>query len=329
MKIFERETVRIGNLGVIVSFCSLLAACVAVYFVYQQFKEMSAQTKLLSQSSEQTAKDSAATEASTTKQLAIAQRSLDAIQGQLKEARRSADYARQSITNAQKALDASIAMSEKQDALMTEQVEAVQNQTELAERPWIAISDPKVDQPWQISNSGEMSGSIQLTIRNIGKTPAKGTIVHLEFAGFLFNGEFEPKLIRKLCTTRWPDVGDYEWGQILFPTEPLAPGVNWGIAGKATQPSPADPNEHIFPESIVGCVQYKSLDARKSYYTGFVYHLTFWSNPTGVIQGVNFDPKDGNAINVPTGFINQGNQIQIPKESVQLSPAFVFGAVAK
>jgi len=329
MKIFERKSIRIGNLGVIVSFCSLLAACIAAYVVFQQFKEMSAQTELLNRAARQARIDSAATDIATGKQLKIAQQSLDAIQGQLKEARRNADYARQSITNAQKALDASIVMSEKQDALITKQIEAVQNQTELAERPWIEVSDPNEvgDQSFVVNKNGDVSASIQLTIKNIGMTAARGTIVTIQFLG---RGDSlqASRIIQKLCNQSWPPSESYEFGALLFPNDVLHPGGYYPVGPKGMNSTPNDPNVFLLPERIVGCVQYKSSDTTKLYYTGFSYSVYLMSS-NGPIISVRFDPVTGRAMTFPESDISGSDEIKIPAASVRFYSDDFNGGIVK
>jgi hypothetical protein len=70
---FERQTVRLGFWGVMASFLSLGAASVAAYVVFQQFKEMSAQTELLNRGARQARIDSANSAASTANQLRVLQ----------------------------------------------------------------------------------------------------------------------------------------------------------------------------------------------------------------------------------------------------------------
>jgi hypothetical protein len=80
---FEKKTVRLGYWGSIIAACSLVAACVAAWVVFGQFKEMAGQTDLMDIASRQARRDSAEASAATAKQLQIAQQQADAAQEQV------------------------------------------------------------------------------------------------------------------------------------------------------------------------------------------------------------------------------------------------------
>lgn len=77
---FERKTLILAKWGFIVASLSVLAACFAGYSVYQQFDQMKAQTKILSDSFEKQKADSAAAAVSTKGQLTLMQGQLDQAQ---------------------------------------------------------------------------------------------------------------------------------------------------------------------------------------------------------------------------------------------------------
>jgi hypothetical protein len=81
---FEKKTVRFGYWGLIIASCSLLAACIAAWGVFQQFKEMASQTELLSRSARQARRDSAEASLTTAQQLRIAQQQASAAQEQVR-----------------------------------------------------------------------------------------------------------------------------------------------------------------------------------------------------------------------------------------------------
>jgi hypothetical protein len=81
---FERKTVAFGKVGILVAFLSLLAASVAGYYILQQFKEMAAQTDLLSQAAGKARLDARATEIATAKQLGILQNQLAVAERQIR-----------------------------------------------------------------------------------------------------------------------------------------------------------------------------------------------------------------------------------------------------
>jgi hypothetical protein len=77
---FEKKTIRFGTAGIVVAGLSLIAACLAAFFIFQQFKEMAAQTDLSSRSAKQARVDAKDSGIATAKQLAI-------LQGQLTQQR--------------------------------------------------------------------------------------------------------------------------------------------------------------------------------------------------------------------------------------------------
>jgi hypothetical protein len=288
---FERKTVRFGKWGLVVASLSLIAAGAAAFFVKQQFVEMAGQTDILARDARRARADSAAAAITTGEQLEIAQKSMIAIQGQLTEAKRAA---------------------------------------EIAERPWITVSQarPAPSQPWVIKSNGEISGTFQIKIENIGKTLARDTVVTTGFGG-AFGYEYEQELLQKLCSQKWPKLKHGSFGEILFPGIPIDSDMSWGVRGAAKKFPPPAPFDYYMPASIVGCVQYKSPDAKRSYYTGFVYTLIFWSD-SGVFAGIEVDPTNGRITTVPGDKpLTAINQLAIPPNSIKVFLPPFFGAIAK
>jgi hypothetical protein len=149
---FEQKTLWIAVL-------SGLAAFGAAYFILQQFKEMAAQTDLLSRSLRQARNDSKDTAVNAEKQLALTQQSVGAIQRQATTAQR--------------------------------QMETAQSQLELSERPWVTLEGTfgKVD--WEVERGPKFLGKEELTtfmnlqmpmdyaLRNLGKSPANRTFISM------------------------------------------------------------------------------------------------------------------------------------------------------
>lgn len=134
---FEQRTVTFGKWGFFVAALSLLAACVAALFVFQQFQEMAAQTELLSRSAQQArleAKNSSIVAAS---QLLIAQQQVKAAQ----------------------------------DSAM-----AIQSQTLQQERPWIAVDVGTPSSFIFDEDSGGVI-SMGITLKNIGHSVAEDVTV--------------------------------------------------------------------------------------------------------------------------------------------------------
>jgi hypothetical protein len=70
---FEKRTVFLGYVGIGIAVFSLLAACVAGYFVYHQWREMNAQTGYMNRAAKQARTESATSAVSTAQQLKILQ----------------------------------------------------------------------------------------------------------------------------------------------------------------------------------------------------------------------------------------------------------------
>jgi uncharacterized protein (UPF0333 family) len=99
---FERSTLLLGWFGLGIGLLSLLAAGIAGFFVYHQWREMNSQTGYMNRAAIQARSDSAASSAATAKQLegiqaqiTAAQDGTKALQGQLMEARHSTGIAAQ------------------------------------------------------------------------------------------------------------------------------------------------------------------------------------------------------------------------------------------
>jgi hypothetical protein len=67
---FERRTLLFGWLGLGIGFCSLLAACIAGFYVYHQWWEMNSQTGYMNRAAKQARKDSIDASKATADQLA-------------------------------------------------------------------------------------------------------------------------------------------------------------------------------------------------------------------------------------------------------------------
>src|ERR1039458_2912987 len=70
---FEKRTILLGWFGVGLGFLSLLAACLAGYFIYHQWWEMNAQTGYMNSAANQARHDSAAASKATVDQLRLMQ----------------------------------------------------------------------------------------------------------------------------------------------------------------------------------------------------------------------------------------------------------------
>ena len=93
---FERKTVTFGKWGITIAAVSLIAACIAAFAVYQQFKEAASQTDLLQIAAKQARRDSAAAGIRGQQEIAVlqaqataAKNSVEAIQRQMRIDQRS------------------------------------------------------------------------------------------------------------------------------------------------------------------------------------------------------------------------------------------------
>ncbi|HMD77670.1 MAG TPA: hypothetical protein VKG86_09875 [Terracidiphilus sp.] len=230
------------------------------------------------------------------------------------------------------------ALQQNRDALQSQtaasngQLAAIQQQTEVSERPWIAVYGAAMVGPITISSAGEVSTVIHLAARNIGKTPARETNISLDFA----NSVVEIKSLQELCKRKWyvsPRWGGH--GGILFPDEELDKDFNHAMNGvtklttvesndnRGSSPAITRREEFLFPQSIIGCIQYKSISSETPYFTGFVYRLIPRNIDLHDIPfSVRFDPKTGDAITYPPSYppssLHGQGSISIPEDWYKL-----------
>jgi hypothetical protein len=136
---FERITVRYGYWGIVFAFVSLVIAIYAADCVFQQFKEMAAQTELLSRGATQARRDSAEASVTTTKQLQIAQEQVKAAE---------------------------------------ESVDAIAAQTVEDERPWVSM-DVVAPSEFNFQLEQEPSITVKFTLTNGGHSVAKYVSVNM------------------------------------------------------------------------------------------------------------------------------------------------------
>lgn len=137
LSLFESKTIRLGIYGLFVAVFSLCAACVAAYLVFQQFKEMAAQTELLNRAARQARIDSAQSEITTTRQIATLAKQASAAEGS---------------------------------------VAAIQQQTFQQERPWVGI-EVKPPPDFEVTMWGSSSIDMAFTLSNIGHSVARHVTV--------------------------------------------------------------------------------------------------------------------------------------------------------
>ena len=139
---FEKKTVLLGWLGLGIGGFSLLAACVAAVFVYQQWAEINQQTGLMNLAARDARKDSADASVGAAQQVAI-------LQGQLREQQNS--------------------------------IVVITKQMRQDQRPWLRVefvpiaeagNDPTKPEAATRITPGQPI-NVPIRIRNTGKTPAE------------------------------------------------------------------------------------------------------------------------------------------------------------
>lgn len=254
LSIFEKKTVLLGKLGLVIAGVSLLAACLAAFLIFQQFKEMAAQTNLLNIQIRQAREDSANSSVATAKQL-------EALQGQLDAARHSAGIAAQ--------------------------------QLDLTDRAWIEASDlsPLVDssvpalQIIRFNGTGPHPIKWQILVEfrgnatNVGRSPALNAVTYYEV--YLLPNE-------RITTGTVPDEEkrfcNYELnfhktpnrtGLAVYPTKDMEIG---GGASGAISPNqvhhlaPFPGGEYVSP-ILIGCVDYQFQTSSRRHQTRFAYRI--------------------------------------------------------
>ena len=272
---FERKTIRYGGAGVFVAFLALLAASVTGFFIYHQFEEMNAQTGLMNRAAVQArldAKDSALTTAqqlaALQAQITTAQNGTKALQGQLKEARRSADIAAR--------------------------------QLELTNRAWIKIEGvkPRGNGPvipslsFQDINTTGLPAIRQQAFLNFemrGKNVGFSTALNVKVIPELFLARWENGYSTKVaaeekrfCELREKDSGNFpDTAQAVFPGETLNyTGENSGAISDETMNFfaglPGGP--YILPV-LIGCVDYRFQASTVHHHVRFVYEVFHAGEP--------------------------------------------------
>lgn len=270
---FEEKTVRFGRWGIFITTLSLIAASCAAIFVYQQVQEMRGQTDLLGTAAHQArvdANDSAKTSAEQLRalqsQITVAQSGTKALEGQLFEARRSADIAAR--------------------------------QLELTNRPWIkieavqprgsAIVPALVFPQFGVSGSREIPQQVYLSfevhIKNVGLSTALSIkmVPELFLAkwenGYSANVEAEEK--RYCSSSESVSANSPAAAQMLFPGEPFVwtASVNAFTQDNMNFFSDIPGGPYILPV-LIGCIDYQFQASSTHHHARFVYEIFHVGEP--------------------------------------------------
>ncbi|MDE3185950.1 MAG: hypothetical protein KGM96_00320 [Acidobacteriota bacterium] len=273
---FEKKTVRFGYWGVVIASCSLIAACVAAWMVFQQFKEMATQSDLLSRAAEQARKDSNENAKVVAKQLSglqaqitAAQQGARALQGQLAESR-------------------SVVESQRAD---------------------ISVSPYSVDHPMTFASPQQMSFAFTIALTNNGAFAANDVRMRYKLIFPQFDKSYftEPgKQQRDLCKPPVPPIIGHMPKLSIYSGRAAPEQINggWGIEAKDTYTIPADPTHstRISPV-VIGCIDYLSGVMPKWHQTGFIFEIRR-KDMRGIVPGNNI-PSD--AILIDRYIFDQGN----------------------
>jgi len=158
----------------------------------------------------------------------------------------------------QKATDATQSTAEK-----------IIHQLELSQRPWVSIS-ADILSSLTFNSNGAAQVTVQLAIRNVGSTPAKGLSVEPKMFIASF-GEQDPVMVRsRVCEeNRMRGTGTYG---TLFPTVELTKSLTFHVDAKEILKE--SNRTGSFSPAFVVCASYRStFDDSSRYTTGIIYYL--------------------------------------------------------
>jgi hypothetical protein len=272
---FERKTVAFGKWGLVIAALSLLAACVAALVVFQQFKEMAAQTDLLSRASRQNRKDNADAAITTGKQLAglqaeivAARNSSKALQGQLIQAHRLADTAARQLELTNRAW------------IKIEEVKPRGNGPVV---PSLSFQDLNITGPPQVKQQAFLN--FEIRGKNVGLSTALSVTVIPELFLARWENGYSVKVAaeeKRFCELREKDSGNFPGtAQAVFPGEPFT--YTGGTGGAITNEVmnfftdfPGGP--YILPV-LIGCVDYQFQASAIHHHVRFVYEVFHAAEP--------------------------------------------------
>jgi hypothetical protein len=158
---------------------------------------------------------------------------------------------------------------QKAAAAMQSTTETMTRQLELSERPWVSINASVVT-PLTYNSEGVAQVTLQLAIRNVGSTPAKG--LSLEPKMFIASlGDQDPVMVRSSVCDENRRLGIATDGT-LFPTMELTRFVTFHADAKELVKE--SKRTGSFSPALVACASYRStFDDRSRYTTGVIYYL--------------------------------------------------------
>lgn len=292
----------------------VLAAITGVIF-YGQFREMISQTDMLDISARQARRDSADSSIATQKQIAIAQQQAASAQASVrlaaKESAQNAVRIEKQLQLLQSQADAARAQA---DAALRSAI-AIQEQTEISERPWISV-EATAPNGLTFVNGEQPAFALRLSIKNVGKSIAKD--VQADAKLFPTSPSFPVSLDAlkhqgELCDHPASDpIGRFD----LFPGETtdreMDVSVNPNDIASQSVTYPGDKPRKFVGFYAVGCVSYRFSFGTKFHQTRFAYHLLgpIVTSPDGKL----FIPPNG--MMPPMMGFEVG--VNVPKDKVNL-----------
>jgi type II secretory pathway pseudopilin PulG len=252
---FEGLTIRFGKVGLVISALALLAATLAAYYVFQQFKEMSAQTELLSRAARQARRDSAQASVAVTKQLEIAQLQTSAAQ---------------------------------------ESVEVLRDQLAVTDRAWIKVEATPVA-PLSFDKNGRGNLSVAFVMKNVGHSVASNVYLRerVDAIGVTDDPNIAIRKQREFCggkSSTDKNAAKSELSFAIFPNdsanEPRTMVLDTkNVKDETPKGVHLTLGKPVLP-FVVGCVNYEYGGSPKAHQTGFIFGV--YAGNKGQMNGFPF-----------------------------------------
>jgi hypothetical protein len=169
----------------------------------------------------------------------------------------------------------------------------------VSQRPWISVSTALPVSPFTWEEKGGRT-AIQLTVKNVGKSPAFG--VRTEIGRFIKNRESFDEIaeLKKFCG-KVRDGAAQQPGDVMFPDEEVPQTHGLLFDRSAIEQNAKDMKIPFFSPIVLVCVDYASTITGKRHSTGLVYWLLL--KPTDATLLPRMIPTDKGDIQTPTMYL--------------------------
>jgi hypothetical protein len=143
-------------------------------------------------------------------------------------------------------------------------------------RPWLRIENIELTSGWTITPD-EARISIALTVRNVGRTPARGVTLNprIHIKWHVPAGEAQREAANAL------DAMPLHWGNTIFPDQTLRfqHGLTIGKSeweahfAEMNSMFPGSSGHEIFTLAVIGTVLYGTIFDKKRHHTGFAFEV--------------------------------------------------------